>query len=272
MSVDSVLKDLLFCPICLEFMNGEICQCFNGHLICSACESKTEKCPKCDYEFTTKHIRNIGIECLRNHMIFTCENKGCNNKVSTFKEHEEHKTKCRFYKCSNVGCEIRGTHQELKQLHENVCGYRMMECVICETRLACTDMKKHMTDVHNTKFEKFKPGQNYNPGIPIGTRYRRSMLFIELLDKDFIAVRVSRNDSSLTCEVIAFTQKTYKLYNSIIYYSKISGLSDIIPRHDPRWTSKTSLDEIRFDIYDDNPKILYPQEMLEVTININVVK
>uniref|UniRef100_A0A8D9FED6 Probable E3 ubiquitin-protein ligase sinah n=1 Tax=Cacopsylla melanoneura TaxID=428564 RepID=A0A8D9FED6_9HEMI len=38
---------LLECPVCLENISPPVTQCYNGHLICSPCRTRSEKCPIC---------------------------------------------------------------------------------------------------------------------------------------------------------------------------------------------------------------------------------
>ncbi|XP_026676837.1 uncharacterized protein LOC103505800 [Diaphorina citri] len=44
--LQSVIQ-LLECPVCLENISPPVTQCYNGHLICSHCRSRSEKCPIC---------------------------------------------------------------------------------------------------------------------------------------------------------------------------------------------------------------------------------
>ncbi|KAL1461186.1 hypothetical protein WDU94_013109, partial [Cyamophila willieti] len=44
--LQSVIQ-LLECPVCLENISPPVTQCYNGHLICSPCRTRSEKCPIC---------------------------------------------------------------------------------------------------------------------------------------------------------------------------------------------------------------------------------
>ena len=54
------LKKALECPVCFYTpKTGPLYQCENGHIICSGCNGKVNKCPECRVD-----LPNVRIRCL----------------------------------------------------------------------------------------------------------------------------------------------------------------------------------------------------------------
>lgn len=87
------LVSIITCPICLEFIDGKLYQCILGHVICSVCILKINKCPICrsKIEIEDNKIQCLGIEKLREIISIPCNyyEKGCVKqlKYSEFRSH-----------------------------------------------------------------------------------------------------------------------------------------------------------------------------------------
>ena len=57
------LRKSLECPVCLETpKSGPLYQCENGHIICSGCNAKVNRCPECRVTLPNVRIRNLFAE------------------------------------------------------------------------------------------------------------------------------------------------------------------------------------------------------------------
>ncbi|CAH1154396.1 unnamed protein product [Phaedon cochleariae] len=90
------LRDSLQCPICKEYMIGDIFNCEHGHVVCITCKSKLDFCPSCRTKFGIS--RNLPLENLAEVLMLSCSfaEKGCNfsGQVKMLFQHEkecEHK-------------------------------------------------------------------------------------------------------------------------------------------------------------------------------------
>ncbi|KAJ8911272.1 hypothetical protein NQ315_015275 [Exocentrus adspersus] len=57
---EEIVRRMLECPNCLEYMQSPIYQCITGHTICNKCKEKVEKCPTCQAEID--NTRNYILE------------------------------------------------------------------------------------------------------------------------------------------------------------------------------------------------------------------
>jgi hypothetical protein len=129
-------KDDLKCVVCLEFPDGQIFQCGNGHLLCTDCHGRiidTEKpvCPSCRLRMSRDHpSRNLFAESVLANVYVICSNEGCNQKLAfgKLKEHTEKICKFRPASCvySILGCSWKGIHADLEE-HENNCELKNMK-------------------------------------------------------------------------------------------------------------------------------------------------
>ncbi|CAG7823955.1 unnamed protein product [Allacma fusca] len=95
------------CPVCLEYILPPIYQCFNGHPICSHCESRLEKCPICRIKLSKDpKIRNLFFEDFVKGLDYECKKKfeGC-QALLKFDELADHFLDCQFSEmpfCDNL--------------------------------------------------------------------------------------------------------------------------------------------------------------------------
>eukprot|EP00938_MAST-03A_sp_MAST-3A-sp1_P005758 g5758.t1 len=122
------LYKLLECPICLDTMGPPIFQCREGHLICSPCREKIDKCPTC--RIPLDNIRNRALENMVAKMVMPCPN--------------------RIY-----GCTMTPRFEDMAR-HQEVCQYRMYHCP--RSRSSCTwqgplsQVANHLKEKHNMAF------------------------------------------------------------------------------------------------------------------------
>ncbi|CAH1154392.1 unnamed protein product [Phaedon cochleariae] len=85
------LRNSLQCPICMEYMIGDICNCENGHVVCFTCEAKLDSCPSCRTKFGKS--RNLPLENLAEVLMLSCAfaDKGCDfsGQVKMLFQHEK---------------------------------------------------------------------------------------------------------------------------------------------------------------------------------------
>ncbi|CDP17668.1 unnamed protein product [Coffea canephora] len=108
---NSVLHNLLDCPVCMNTMFPPIRQCSNGHALCSNCKSRVNRCPICRDELG--NIRCLGLEKLGESLEWPCKylNVGCRDLLP-YGNVINHELTCKFrpYNCPAVGvaCPITG--------------------------------------------------------------------------------------------------------------------------------------------------------------------
>jgi hypothetical protein len=100
------VKETLECPICMEFMEGNIFQCQQGHTLCEGCRDKlitnaqpaAPKCPTCK-KSDSLVVRNIALEKIANAQLFPCRFEEC-TEIIPLGERKMHESKCTFqYLC-----------------------------------------------------------------------------------------------------------------------------------------------------------------------------
>jgi E3 ubiquitin-protein ligase SIAH1 len=62
LEVSKGVRDVLECPVCLEYMVPPITMCSSGHSVCQACRPRLTNCPTCRRPLLG--IRNYGLEHL----------------------------------------------------------------------------------------------------------------------------------------------------------------------------------------------------------------
>lgn len=113
--IDTPTLEELECPVCLEVpRTSPIYNCLNGHLLCSECQPKMQRCPICRCE----NINN------KNHL--------AERLVNRLAE-EGRKENCRN---TRSGCSVTDFVQKLTE-HEQICVYRQVSCP-AHIRGACT--------------------------------------------------------------------------------------------------------------------------------------
>ena len=118
------LYKLLECPICLDTMGPPIFQCREGHLICSPCREKIDKCPTC--RIPLDNIRNRALENMVAKMVMPCPNR-------------------------IFGCTMTPRFEDMVR-HQEVCQYRMYHCP--RSRLVyvqgpLSQVADHLKEKHN---------------------------------------------------------------------------------------------------------------------------
>ncbi|XP_077527753.1 E3 ubiquitin-protein ligase Siah1-like [Haemaphysalis longicornis] len=68
----SALASLFVCPVCRDYMQPPIVQCFKGHIVCSACCRKLFQCPSC-WGTLNGTIRNLAMENVASMVFFPCK-------------------------------------------------------------------------------------------------------------------------------------------------------------------------------------------------------
>lgn len=89
------LAKTLECPICNEYMSGQIYNCSRGHSLCADCKKMLNKCPFCNANLTSS--RNYVLEEIAEKTKLRCRNTsaGCTfvGEARIMKVHEEN---CHF--------------------------------------------------------------------------------------------------------------------------------------------------------------------------------
>ncbi|KAH9360537.1 hypothetical protein HPB48_016431 [Haemaphysalis longicornis] len=98
----SALASLFVCPVCRDYMQPPIVQCFKGHIVCSACCRKLFQCPSC-WGTLNGTIRNLAMENVASMVFFPC--KGCTAQLPHSGKSELEKT-CEFSGSSNGGVPV----------------------------------------------------------------------------------------------------------------------------------------------------------------------
>lgn len=83
------------CPICKDFPDKEIYQCYNGHIICGECSIDLTTCPKCGVAYLEAKVRNSALELLFDSLKFPCSNDGCPERLFMEKQ-ADHVKNCLF--------------------------------------------------------------------------------------------------------------------------------------------------------------------------------
>lgn len=100
--MEEVLKQILAeleCPVCLEYMVGDITLCQQGHSTCKTCKDKIRShCPICKSVFAVQ--RNFTLEQVAAKLTYPCRNDGCKAilKANEVREHERYCEKI-MYRC-----------------------------------------------------------------------------------------------------------------------------------------------------------------------------
>lgn len=68
---DKIFRQMYECPICKDYMLPPIHQCVAGHVLCSTCKDKVEKCPSC--EGTYSGTRNYALEEAAENVVLPCQ-------------------------------------------------------------------------------------------------------------------------------------------------------------------------------------------------------
>jgi len=107
-----------FAPKC-----GPLYQCPQGHLICSPCYPKLNKCPKCKKDIDKNlEIRNLtGEKILQIFPKIECSLKGCSTKW----------------------------REDLLEDHEKKCLYQMVKCYSCSTLMPINNYELHLDLSHD---------------------------------------------------------------------------------------------------------------------------
>ncbi|KAJ8957864.1 hypothetical protein NQ318_001860 [Aromia moschata] len=86
-----LMRRILQCPICMEYMVAPIYTCATGHAICKACKPKVENCPTCKAEISTTRV--FALEEISENVEIPCQytGNGCNflGNVERICRHEE---------------------------------------------------------------------------------------------------------------------------------------------------------------------------------------
>ncbi|KAG4071718.1 hypothetical protein HA402_011872 [Bradysia odoriphaga] len=100
-------KNYSICAICYETLMSPIYQCCNGHVMCSNCVKRIDKCVECRVPMSqSAKIRNIALEKILNNLRVDCTNKneGCEVQL-TIEWLRDHLQDCPFTPfnfCSNL--------------------------------------------------------------------------------------------------------------------------------------------------------------------------
>jgi len=112
------LKKSLECPICLEMLVTPVVNCTLGHIICSLCRPKVDKCGLCGSRFMNGS-RNYPIETILGMMEVSCRHTGCPLVMKADKLNE-HLSVCDFRSAllftvcwMNFHCSLNRTKQSL---------------------------------------------------------------------------------------------------------------------------------------------------------------
>ncbi|XP_077527743.1 E3 ubiquitin-protein ligase Siah1-like isoform X2 [Haemaphysalis longicornis] len=92
----SALASLFVCPVCRDYVQPPILQCFQGHIVCSACCRKLFTCPICRTPLSGT-IRNLAMENVARMVFFPCKysRMGCTAQLPHSDQHE-HEEVCEF--------------------------------------------------------------------------------------------------------------------------------------------------------------------------------
>ncbi|CAH1119461.1 unnamed protein product [Phaedon cochleariae] len=90
-TIVDLLRKQLQCPICMEYMNGNIYNCEIGHVVCDVCKIQLTKCPACQTKIGES--RNLPLEDLADEIVFACSffKNGCEftGNLKLLPQHEE---------------------------------------------------------------------------------------------------------------------------------------------------------------------------------------
>lgn len=257
--------ELFTCPICKELMLDKIYQCKTGHLFCPTCIAKIDKCALCNINIPDKTIRSITIEQLREFVELPCGNCG----VMTTK-HKEHKLKCKFNKCRNEGCNTIGSERAMYH-HKFICAHRILECIVsdCKKEFPFHQMKQHVINHHDEiKFNQIR--LEYDCKMQIPEKDGEIVTFYELLNDDFIAVRVVRKKDKLKSDISIVAGRNYKLVNLVRYGHIINGSMSILPISPfTKYSTEAQIEGIIFTKQTSYTGVCYPEDPIEVTICIH---
>ena len=136
------LNDIYKCPICQNILiNPTDCEeC--GHSFCNDCIMKNE-CPfKCKKKILKQS--SMAIKNMLNKLIFKCENKGCNEKISylNVRSHDEN---CPFLiiTCPNENCGKKLPKKDLEKHIKNECKYALKQCKYCKFLFPKNKLNEH---------------------------------------------------------------------------------------------------------------------------------
>ncbi|CAH1176934.1 unnamed protein product [Phaedon cochleariae] len=91
-AVVDLLRKQLQCPICMEYMVGNIYNCQKGHVACSVCKIQLTECPSCLTKIGKS--RCFPLENLADEIVLAClfSGNGCDftGKLKLLSQHEKH--------------------------------------------------------------------------------------------------------------------------------------------------------------------------------------
>jgi len=121
-------KELVCCPICMEYYGDQVFQCREGHCICAACRDKVlrKECPTCRGSLA-EGIRNRMLEGMLETMSLPCQ-------------------------MSEHGCTFEGDAQE-RSAHVFKCEYAHHTCPWsdCEQKIRPRDLALHLAEKHRLR-------------------------------------------------------------------------------------------------------------------------
>lgn len=128
------IRSELECPVCTEYMIGEIYLCINGHSICKNCIERVQpNCPICRGLIADR--RNFTLENIASALTYPCKNCGADLNANEIATHE---LKCDpgHFNCNTIfaRCEWSGQYWEVKS---------------------------HIETQHKQNIEKWKPLDNF---------------------------------------------------------------------------------------------------------------
>uniref|UniRef100_A0A0A8Y551 RING-type E3 ubiquitin transferase n=1 Tax=Arundo donax TaxID=35708 RepID=A0A0A8Y551_ARUDO len=98
----------LDCPVCYEPLRPPIFQCGIGHVLCTTCRARLNKCPLCS---RTAFDRCFCMECVVDSVAVPClyAKNGCTKKIIYF-DKKKHESVCRHRPCfcPDSGCSFTG--------------------------------------------------------------------------------------------------------------------------------------------------------------------
>jgi len=125
--------DDLKCIVCLDFSEGHIFQCSNGHILCVDCnariiEGNKAECPVCKVRLNRRYpTRNRLAEKYLAAMMVECTNEACKVKTQygNLKHHLKEECAMRHCLCkySTLGCDWKGLYKDRKS-HRKDCAIR----------------------------------------------------------------------------------------------------------------------------------------------------
>ncbi|XP_023234661.1 E3 ubiquitin-protein ligase Siah1-like [Centruroides sculpturatus] len=112
---DPTIVTMFECPVCYEYMSPPIHQCQAGHLVCSKCRERVQRCPVC--RGVMDRNRNLVLERLSEKIAFPCKyrDNGC-NESRLLQDRQVHERYCPFKTCSCPSletCRWEGTYQQI---------------------------------------------------------------------------------------------------------------------------------------------------------------